>query len=224
MSIRRLSCVACLFAPAVAVVAAVSSPAQGASVIFPTSQGGNNHVYEVVLDPGVNRADASAAATASAGHLLSINSAAEQAFVEQMLYVTNSPTGGYWMGIERVSNNGQGVADDFHWDTGEPLTYENFALNEPNYYLNMEDAGQVYWSADMIDDVNVRRGGWNDVPVTGYAQSPVTDLVTAGFIIERPEVDENSPPVAIPLPPAIVGAPLAFAMAGLAMMRRRRVA
>ncbi len=213
----RLKTLACLLAP----VAATAAAAHGGSVVFPVSAGGNGHNYEVIVDGTVDRAAAAAEAAASGGHLVSITSRAEQDFVESVLFHTNSPTGGYWMGLERVGTGGSGVADDFGWSTGEALTYENFATGEPNAYLNMEDAGQVYWSADMVDDVNHRRGGWNDVSPQGYENTPVTDLVTAGFIIERVEVDENSPPVAIPLPPAIVGAPLALVIAGMVARRRQ---
>ena len=203
-------------------LATFSSGAAGAPVAFPVSAGGTDHEYEIVLAPALDRAAAAEAAAATGGHLVSITSAAEQAFIEHMLFASNSPTGGYWMGLERVGAGGEGVAGDFAWDTGEALTYENFASGEPNAYLNREDAAQVYWSADLVDDVNARRGGWNDVAVTGYADTPVADLVTAGYVIERTEVGEHTPPAAIPLPPAALAAPAAMALAGLTARRRRR--
>lgn len=219
MFTRRLTTtLACLLAP----LAAATKTAPAASVVFEVSAGGNGHEYEVVIDAGADQAAAEAAAAAAGGHLISITSPAEQAFIESVLFHTNSPTGGYWMGLERVGTGGSGVADDFRWSTGESLTFENFAGGEPNAYLNMEDAGQIYWSADMVDDVNQRRGGWNDVPPQGYQNTPVSDLVTAGFIIERTEVgDDGSPPVAIPVPPAILAAPAALALCGVFAKRMR---
>ena len=217
---QRMTCGACLLGP----VAVFVGVAGGAPVAFPVSAGGTGHEYEIIVDDTLDRAGAAAVAAATGGHLVSINSANEQAFVQQMLYSSNSPTGGYWIGLERVGSGGQGVADDFRWDTGEALGYENFATGEPNAYLDMEDAAQIYWSADLVDDVNTRRGGWNDVPVSGYASTPVTDLVTAGFIIERTEVGEDTPPVAIPLPPAVLAAPLALLGAGWMTRRKRRLA
>jgi hypothetical protein len=210
---------------ATAVFAAVGV-CRAAPAEFPIADGGTGHTYEVVLDPAATYAAANTAAAATGGHLVTITSPAEQQFVEDLLVNMGSPTGSYWIGLER-----QGAGIDFGWSTGEPLTYSNFAAGEPNDYVQHEDFVTIYWAADEADDMHDRTGRWNDAPMPGYpdgnfAGEPTPDLGRAGFIVERLDVGSggNPPPTAIPLPPAAVAAPLAFGLAGLAARRARRAA
>jgi hypothetical protein len=210
----RLTFLACLVAPA-----AVAGVAGAATVVFPALAGGNDHVYEVVVEPSFTRDDAAAVAQTGGGYLATITSAAEQAFIESLLANNDVPTGSYWMGMERVG------ADEFRWVTGEPFEFSNFPFGEPNNYRGVEDAGQVYWSQSAADIAFPRRGTWNDVPVAGYAQDDVPDLIRTGFIIEHDPVGsgDGDPPVAIPLPPAVLAGPVALVMAGLMRRRSRKL-
>jgi hypothetical protein len=186
-------------------------------VEFPTADGGTGHLYEVLADTAATYDDAVAAADALGGHLVSITSAAEQAFVEDLLV----DSGSYWIGLERI-----GPGADFGWTTGESLMFDNFATGEPNDYTASEDFGQIYWSADAADD-NGRSGKWNDAIRAGYPDGEITgeptpDLERSGFIIELPDVG-NPPATPIPLPPALLAAPLGLGLAAWAGRRARRV-
>ena len=227
--------------------------AQAAPVAFPVSSGGTGHSYEVIVNDDVNFDDARDLAEASGGYLVSITSPAEQSFVSSLLDSIDAPTGSYFMGLERIAGN------NFGWTSGEPFSYESFADGEPNNFQNRENVGQIYWAQDIEDDINDRRGGWNDAPVSGYRNTTIPDLNRNGFVIERNNAnapgggdngggngggtgggdgdgggggdgggigggdggDGGGPPVAIPLPPALLAAPLAFVIAGLAARRRK---
>ena len=212
----RLTCVACLIAPVAAAGAAGAAPA-----VFQVADGGNGHAYDVVLDPGLTRDGATRVASAVSGHLVTITSAQEQAFVESLLLDSGAPTGSYWMGMERASS------DQFRWVTNEPFEYNNFPGGEPNNFQGVENAGQIYWSQDLADDFAGRRGTWNDAPLAGYTEGDIPDLIRAGLVfeIELPDPtggDGGGGPMPIPLPPALLAGPLAAA-AGALTLRRRRV-
>jgi hypothetical protein len=179
--------------------------AQAAPVVFPSSAGGNDNAYEVIVDGGATYPAAQSAATAAGGHLLSITSSAEQSFVESLLLGSGAPTGSYYTALERTS------IDGFKWSTGEPFEFQNFAGGEPNNFMGTELVGQIYWTDDVADDVFGRRGTWNDSPVDGYAGADVLDLNRAGFVIEISSdgTGNEESPVAIPLPLAAMTGPVA---------------
>jgi hypothetical protein len=211
-----------LAAIAIVAPAMTAGLCEAASVPFPISAGGTGNAYELFLDTAISQADARNAASAAGGHLVTITSSAEQTFVESLLSGDNAPTGSYWIGLDRV-----GDSDSFTWETGEPFGFDNFAASEPNDFMEQEDAGQIYWSRVPGDDIANRKGTWNDAPVTGFpADVDIPDLRRAGYVIEI-EGAGNSPgggdggPVAIPLPPALLAAPLGALVAGLAARRRR---
>jgi len=205
----------------------VGTVCSGSAVVFPVSEGGTGNTYEILLDTDASFEAARDAAESAGGHLLSITTPEEQAFVEGLLMDSNAPTGSYWLGLEMAGG-------EFAWETGEAFDYSNFATLEPNEFLDMEDAAQVYWTQDLVDDVLGRRGEWNDAAKTGYPSDvnesfPTPDLTRAGFIIERNGVGAGepggeSPTVAIPLPAALFAAPLTALLAGAAMRRMRRAA
>jgi hypothetical protein len=190
-------------------------------VQFPVADGGTGNTYEVVIDASLARDAAMHKAESVHGHLVTITSAAEQAFVESLFADSNVPTGSYWIGLERAG------LDQFRWFTNEPFAYNNFPSGEPNNFMGDENAGQIYWTQDVAADVFNRRGAWNDAPANGYTEGDIPDLIRAGLVIERELLVGNDgngtdgPPVAIPLPPAILAAPFTVALAGLVARRRR---
>ena len=192
----------------------VTAVCSGEPVVFSAGQGGNGNAYEVVLDAGVSFDGARAAAGAGGGHLVTITSAAEQAFVESLLDGANAPTGSYWMDLRRAG-------DGFAWGTGETFDFSNFAPGEPNDFLDSEDVGQIYWAQTPAEDLVARRGRWNDSMTAGYPNPdnesfPTPDLSRAGFIVEH---EAN----AIPLPLAVFAAPLTALLAAGVSRRMRRV-
>jgi hypothetical protein len=190
-----------------------------AGVIFPSSSGGTGNAYEVFVDPAATRDTAKSLAEGLGGNLVTITSPAEQAFVESLLVNSNAPTGAYWFGLDRISDQ------FFGWQTGEAFSYNHFPGGEPNNFQGLESAGQLYWSHDASDPDFARRGGWNDVVPQGYPDTDIADLVRTGYIVERPPMAGDVtaiPPVAVPLPAAVLTAPFGAALAVCLGRRRRR--
>ncbi|MET3130929.1 hypothetical protein AAKU55_001187 [Oxalobacteraceae bacterium GrIS 1.11] len=86
-------------------------------------------------------ANSEAYATQHHGHLVAINSAAENTFL-------NTSFGGklLWIGLARTG------ADTFGWSNGDALTYTNWAAGEPNNWQGNENVVHTYAS-----------GQWNDL-------------------------------------------------------------
>ena len=130
----------------------------------------NGHAYKRI--PCESRDDAVAQATAEQAHLVTINDAAEQAW---LIAVFGHEF--YWIGLSNVEEEGQ-----WQWDNGEPLTYENWL---PDDFFS-ESSG-----ADERDyAVTTFAGGkW-------YAVNPHSVLLrmTAMAILEKADVFDNSAP------------------------------
>jgi hypothetical protein len=113
----------------------------------------NGHYYEVVPTTATwNTARGLARASShdgSPGYLVTITSAAENAFVHGLL------PGGQPAYIGLHDKVTQGTHE---WVTGEAVSYTNWFPGEPNNYGGVEDCGLMY--AD---------GAWNDTPCTGQS-------------------------------------------------------
>lgn len=105
----------------------------------------NGHYY-VLTSSRLTWQQAEAEAVALGGHLLTINSQAEQDFINATFLSDPSNQGPYWIGL-----NDQAVEGTFVWSSGEPVTYTNWQPNEPNN-LNNEDYAIIY----------APPYGWND--------------------------------------------------------------
>ncbi len=84
------------------------------------------------------------------GHLLTINSEAEDNFIAS---VTEGPL---WIGLTDADSEG-----NFVWNTGEPLTYTNWKSGQPNDYYNNQDYTVIY------------NGQWYDIDEYYHAWSIV---------------------------------------------------
>lgn len=108
-----------------------------------------NHYYQVVLLNGPGSwQDAENEAIALGGHLVTINNAAEEAW----LRATFSKSTLYWIGLTDSLVEGVWV-----WVSGEPVTYTNWIPGEPNNAkppAEGEDYAVLNWNAST--------GGWND--------------------------------------------------------------
>lgn len=182
--------------------AAVAAPVQ-----WTAASGGNDHWYEVIWNKGgeISWEQAKAAAEALthggvAGHLVSITSAAEQAFVNGVnhAFAASSPYhyGNYvtaWIGANDVQSEG-----NFDWTTGESFTsYSNFASGQPNNWgWHGQDYVQGWWSGDKWNDCS----NWCGVHK---------------FVVEY---DVSAVPVPASLPLAAAG----FGLMGWVGRRRRR--
>lgn len=95
------------------------------------------------------RAAAHAACTSTlGGHLVTIDSAAENDFVwlEAMTFFSTSPR---WIDLSDQATEGT-----FVWSTGEPLSYTNWASGEPSNSSGNEDCVEFRYSVNEWNDAN----------------------------------------------------------------------
>jgi hypothetical protein len=92
-----------------------------------------------------------AEAAALGGHLATINSAAEHAFLQSQFGNFGGVQANLWIGLNDAANEGT-----FVWVSGEPVTYTNFAPGEPNAFFPTED--YVFMLTAQFDAT----GRWND--------------------------------------------------------------
>jgi len=106
-----------------------------------------HHYYALVY--GMAWPDAEARAEAVGGHLVTINDAAEEAWLEGTF-----PQPNLWIGLNDVATEGT-----FVWASGEPVVYTNWVAGEPNDY---EPVGGEDFAAMNYD--TGAEIGWNDFP------------------------------------------------------------
>lgn len=172
------------------------------TVQWKTSDGGNGH-YNEFVDFGVNTSWTEANAYTSAqtyrgssGHLVTVNSAAEDDFLRNSFgsYIGDPNTGVpgiyAWIGLTDIGSTGS-----FHWITGEPITYTNWAPPEPNF-IGYEHYGH-YWTRKFtgtdVDPNGTPIWSWNNAADAPFGSDPSAYM---GAIIEfeRP----NTPAVPEP--------------------------
>jgi hypothetical protein len=129
----------------VACLLGVVDIAQCAPVYNPAT----NHWYDIVSS-GANGSwdNAENNAIALGGHLVTINDAAEEAWLRSIF-------GGqtrYWIGFTDAAAEGTWV-----WSSGEPVTYTNWNSLEPNN-MTPPPTGEDY----AVLNWNGATGGWND--------------------------------------------------------------
>lgn len=104
--------------------------------------------------------DAEAEAISIGGHLTSILSEEEQAFIESTFLVGSFSTKPLWIGL-----NDAAVEGSFVWASGSPLIYTKWKDGEPNNFGGDEDYVAINWGTSR-GDIGVI-GQWNDTPNFG---------------------------------------------------------
>jgi len=154
-------------------VLAQFSAAQAAPVVNPA----NGHTYDAIS--GVfSWTEAKAAAEAMGGHLATLTSADENAFIVGAF--PDAFLGGYWLGGFQPPGTGE-PADGWEWVTGEAWSYTNWAPGaEPNDCCAGEDVLH-------FDVFSAGSGTWNDLgdgPFSGYVvEFPGARVPEAGMTL-----------------------------------------
>ncbi|MEM6448676.1 MAG: LamG-like jellyroll fold domain-containing protein, partial [Cyanobacteria bacterium P01_D01_bin.105] len=155
----------------------------------------HNGSYYLLSSNDLTWEEAQAQAESIGGNLVTINDAAEEAW----LHTTFSASGELWIGLTDKSVEGQ-----FEWASGEAVTYTNWSPNEPNdsgagedYAIfnragtqQWDDRGQpnqVYQGIIEIQGIgadNLEGGVGNDLLVGGLGNDVLngTDAVAAGKV------------------------------------------
>ena len=122
----------------------------------------NGHAYKRI--PCESRDAAVAQATAEKAHLVTINDAAEQAWLTAVFGHEF-----YWIGLSDAEKEGQ-----WQWDNGEPVAYENWLPDD--FFSEASDADERDYAVTTFTD-----GKW-------YAVGPKSILLrmTAMAILEKP--------------------------------------
>lgn len=138
--------------------------------------GGNGHYYNVVLaSDGISWDDANAHAQAMGGHLATLTSADENAFVFGLVdhpeFWVNHEGGmfGPWFGLLQ-DPNAQNPNDGWGWVTGETFAYSNWTPGEPNALFE-------HWGHFHSAVNNVHSPTWNNLSNTWYTNP-------RGFVVE----------------------------------------
>jgi hypothetical protein len=156
------------------------------AVRWELSDGGNGHLYEVVLANGnITWEDAQKAATArgDSWHLATITSAAENNFVESLIAgkadcfnccQTSSLVGriasGPWLGATASTN----TSKDWKWVTGEAFAFTDWGPFEPfgnGNHISYAEFG------------NSRQIAWNDIP-SGHSLSPQSYILECSGVVK----------------------------------------
>jgi hypothetical protein len=148
---------------------------------------GNGHFYLAVHRPGgVNWATAEAHAVALGGHLASINSAAENTFVfnlvasPQFWFVVPNPTRtfGPWLGGFQPAGTAEPLGG-WTWSDGSAWNFSNWSGGEPNNWQGAQEDHLHYFVTGTTIGPK-----WNDI--LGTAQM-------RGYVIELTAVPPSQP-------------------------------
>lgn len=138
----------------------------------------NDHTYNL-YNESMTWKEAKNYCESIGGHLVTINSEQENNMICSML--SDNSMNCYWIGLSRNS-----VGDDWEWINGEPVTYTNWADNEPNNDRNKNEIYVHLFGQKRTGGIGVKAvGQWNDVTdnAASYASS-FYDINNFGFICE----------------------------------------
>lgn len=166
---------------ALAVSSAVVGSVIGSPVYWDPAAGGNGHSYDAIRVPsGIFWEDARDQAIALGGHLATLTSAAENQFVFD--HLASDPTlwkngfYGPWIGGYQTPGLSDPAAG-WHWVTGEPWSYTNWGVGEPNDALGTADETLLHF--DNLLDQPQPSPRWND-----YRNHGGTAIIA--YIVEFP--------------------------------------
>ncbi len=131
----------------------------------------DGHYYVLTSGP-MDWTQAESEAKSLGGHLVTVNSQAENDFLQKVYFSGHERDTGYWLGFNYVETEGVWV-----WASGEQVTYTNWYPGMPDDYDGNEDFAEIngYFPAGTWNDTNVNNYGGpfvgiielNDLPA-GY--------------------------------------------------------
>ena len=133
----------------------VAGLCNAAPIEWALSDGGNGHYYDFVPTPDLSWPEARDAASntmflGSTGHLVTVTSASEDAFLRQNFAEFIGDLAGPLIGLPLIPGpyawiglTDERVEGTFEWITGEPFVYSNWAITEPTNDGNEDYAH--YW-------------------------------------------------------------------------------
>ena len=163
----------------------------GAPILWNPVVGGNGHYYDLVLFPNLSWSQANATANTFTyntlpGHLVTIASAEEQAFLQSNLTLSGNLR--FWLGAfqDTTAPDYAEPAGGWRWVTSEPFSYADWNIssnpsqNQPNNFSGYPED----FLATFIEPWK-----WNDLidyplPTFGAGEQPI------GFIVEYQPVPE----------------------------------
>jgi hypothetical protein len=149
---------------------AFCSQARAGVVTGPITDPSNGYSYYLLTTDTWTNSESEA--VAMGGHLATVNNSSENTWILNTFGDYGGVDRFLWIGLYDPSQdqNGGGHASNFVWVDGDPVTYTNWSIDEPND-LN----GGEFWT-EMFPE-NVARGSgyptappgtWNDVPNESY--------------------------------------------------------
>ncbi len=141
----------------------------------------NGHYY-AVIDEGMDWRDADVYCRERNGHLATINSVAEQKFVQGLVF-GQGDRNCYWLGGYQSIIKG----DKWYWVDGAPFDYSNWADGQPD---NLKETGlMMYRNPNPLSNSSL--GEWNDLAQNGtYATETFFGLNNFGFVCEWESRDQ----------------------------------
>lgn len=132
------------------VLAALGASDARAGIIATLVNPANGHTYHLLTQNTWTGSQAEAVSLG--GNLVTINDAAEQAWVYNSFANFGGVSRALWIGLTDALSEG-----NFTWVSGEPVSYTHWAFGEPNNSGNEDFVHMWYPSVSNA-------GQWNDVP------------------------------------------------------------
>ncbi len=140
----------------------LAAGAASAAITVQATANYNGHTYQLLS--AANWVDSEAFAVTQGGHLVAVNDAAENTFLNNTWGANNY----LWIGLFRTTPN----VNTFAWTNGDAVTYTNWSAGEPNNYYG-EDYTHTY-----------KDGTWNDLDSVSTYASPQYGVVEISAVPE----------------------------------------
>jgi hypothetical protein len=166
----------------------LSTISQAMPISAPIQNPANNHYYFLLGSD--NWPASQSQALSFGGNLVTINDAAENAWVATTFLNYGGMSRDLWTGLNDVATEGT-----YQWVSGEPFTYSNWQPGQPDngdgYYPN-EDYVHMFGGTSTEHLAGWVPGKWNDLQdIAGYTSNTGTSRQIFGLVEVVPEPSVN---------------------------------